>query len=87
MCEMADIDGILTGDDPIPSQQDKETGPQFISRCIYWKTANKYITGTIRGTLKPGGLAHIVGLSGAHQMVQKLRSSYKAKGYILHCTH
>ena len=82
MCEMADIDGILTGDDPIPSQAEKETAPQFTNRCIYWKTANKYITGTIRGTLKPGGLAHIVGLSGAHQMVQKLKSSYKAKGYI-----
>ena len=81
MCEMADIDGILTGDDPIPIAADKETATQFTNRCIYWKTANKYITGTIRGTLKPGGLAHIVGLSGAHQMVQKLRSSYKAKGY------
>lgn len=68
MCEIADIDGILTGDDPIPVAAEKET-------------ANQYITGAIRVTLKPAGLAHIAGLSGAHQMVQKLRSSYKAKGY------
>ena len=78
---MADIDGILTGDDPIPVQGDKETGTQFTNRSIYWKTANKYITGTIRGTLKPAGLAHIAGISSSYQMVQKLRSSYKAKGY------
>ena len=81
MCEMADIDGILTGDDPVPSQGEKETAAAFTNRCIYWKTANKYITGTIRGTLKPAGLAHISSLSNAHQMIQKLRSSYKTKGY------
>ena len=81
MCEMADIDGILTGEDPIPIQFDKESASAFTNRCIYWKTANKYITGTIRGTLKPGGLAHIAGISGAYQMVQKLRASYKSKGY------
>ena len=81
MCEMADIDGILTGDDLIPTQGEKETATTFTNRSIYWKTANKYITGTIRGTLKPAGLAHIVGISGANQMVQKLRSSYKTKGY------
>ena len=81
MCEIADIDGILTGDDPIPVQAEMETAIQFTNRCIYWKTANKYITGTIRGTLKPGGLAHISGLSNAHQIAQKLRSSYKTKGY------
>ena len=78
---MADIDGILTGDDSIPVAAEKETANQYSNRCIYWKTANKYITGTIRRTLKPAGLAHSAGLSGAHQMVQKLRSSYKAKGY------
>ena len=78
---MANIDGILTGDDPLPVQGDKEKDSDFNNRSIYWKTANKYITGTIRGTLKPAGLAHIAGISGAYQMVQKLRSSYKAKGY------
>ena len=81
MCEIADIDGILTGEDPVPVAAEKETATQYTNRCIYWKTANKYITGTIRGTLKPAGLAHIAGLSNVYQMVQKLRSSYKAKGY------
>ena len=81
MCEMTDIDGILTGDDPVPVAAEKESASAFTNRSIYWKTANKYITGTIRGTLKPGGLAHIAGISSAYQMVQKLRSSYKAKGY------
>lgn len=81
MCEMANIDGILTGDDPIPVQAETETAVEFTNRCIYWKTANKYITGTIRVTLKPGGLAHISGLSNAHQMAHKLRSSFKTKSY------
>ena len=83
MCEMADIDAILTGEDSVPvlDPATKETATQFTNRSIYWKTANKYITGTIRGTLKPGGLALITGLSGAFQMIQKLKSSYKAKGY------
>ena len=81
MCEMADIDGILTGESSVPVAKQGEKPTEFTNRCIYWKTANKYITGTIRGTLKPGGLAHIAGLSGAYQMVQKLRSAYKSKGY------
>ena len=78
---MADIHGILTEEDPIPIQFDKETASAFTNRCIYWKTANKYITSTIRGTLKPGGLAHIAGISGTHQMVQKLKSLFKSKRY------
>ena len=77
MCEMADIDGTLTGSDTVPSQGEKETSTVFTNRCIYWKTANKYITGIIRSTLKPAGLSHISGLSNAHQMVEKLRSSYR----------
>lgn len=81
MCEIADIDAILTGNDPIPTRDEKEAVTTFSNRSIYWKTANKYITGTIRGTLKPAGLAPITGISGAHQMAQKLRSSYKAKAY------
>ena len=81
MCEMADIDGVLIGHDTIPVQMNKETDKAFSERTVYWKTVNKYIIGSIRFSLKSGGLAHIAGVSGAYQMVQRLRNQYKSKGY------
>ncbi len=81
MCEMADIDRILTGGDALPTRKDGESAAKFNKRSIYWKTANKYITGAIRSSLKPGGLAHITGLSNCYHMINKLRSQYKSKGY------
>ena len=35
MCEMADIDGVLTGHDTIPVQMDKETDKAFSERTVY----------------------------------------------------
>ena len=81
MCEMADIDGILTGEDEIPIQGEKESITAYNNRCIYWKTANKYVTGSIRSSLKPAALANITGISNAHQMLEKLKGAYKTKGY------
>lgn len=82
ICEMAHIDGIFTGHDLIPVDAfEKETEKNFNERSVYWKTANKYITGTIRSSLKPGGLSHITGILNAFKMVQKLRGQYKSKGY------
>ncbi len=81
MCEMNDIDGIFTGHDPMPVRLEGEKDKALNDRIVYWKTANKYITGSIRFSLKPGGLANIAGVSGAYQMVQRLRSQYKSKGY------
>ena len=81
ICEMTDIDGILTGEDEIPIQGEKETLAAYNNRYIYWKTANKYITGSIRSSLKPAALANITGISNAHHMLEKLKGAYKAKGY------
>ena len=80
ICEICDTDGIITGEDSLPIRADNETEKEFNNRSIYWKTANKYITGCIRSSLMPGGLAHITGISNAYQMVIKLRSQYNSKG-------
>ncbi|KAL9132711.1 MAG: hypothetical protein Q9175_006117 [Cornicularia normoerica] len=82
MCEMADIDGILTGESFIPITDEKEANKAFQDRNVYWKTANEYITGTIRYSLKSRGLAQITGISNAHQMVEKLKGVYEAKGHV-----
>lgn len=82
MCEMADIDGILTGETFIPIVDEKESITAFEDRILYWKTANEYITGTIRYSLKSRGLAHITGIPNAHQMVEKLKGVYEPKGHV-----
>ena len=66
MCEMADIDGILTDNDPILIAFDKESDTSFNNRSVYWKTVNKYITGTIRYSLKAEGLSYIAGIFSAY---------------------
>ena len=52
---MADIDEILTGEDPTPQRIGNETEKAFDWRCIYQKTANKYIAGIIRYSLEARG--------------------------------
>ena len=63
MCEMADIDGILTGEDPMPQRIGNETEKAFDEKCIYWKTANEHIAGSIWYSLEAGGWVHLAGPS------------------------
>ena len=68
MCEMADIDSILKGE-------------LTESETTYWQTANKYITGIIRSSLKSGGLTHVSKHTSAYEMILALKGAYKVKGY------
>ena len=81
MCEMFQIDGIFTGEHPLPTMGKEEDEKAFAARRIYWETANKFIEGKIRCSITSDGLAHIAGVSGAYNMVERLNSIYKGKGY------
>lgn len=81
MCEMSGIDGILTGDDLLPTPREKESDTAFNNRSVYWKTANKYIMGIIRCSVNTSAMAHVIGLTSAYQMILALQGAYKPKGY------
>lgn len=52
------------------------------SETTHWQTANKYITGIIRSSLKSGGLTHISKYTGAYEMILALIGAYKVEGSI-----